>query len=365
MSHAARSERPIRRWISTVRPLCLPLAASRSTRSGDEPGQHRVLGGDPALALALHPARHVLVDARGAQHTGPAERHEHAAGGHLGVVALERERAQLVGVRGRRAVSMGVVVTGVSASGHAFGCGRARGRAGGAPRSANQSVSPLDRKRCSPGAPRRRRSRPSATRARARGDERRLVGAERRASPPGPSRRRSRGRGTGSACSRAAACRRRAAFTGASRRSARIVISSPLDWPRSTNSTKPGHAARRELDRRSPVARDGALVRAGRRSCRRCRSRRPGRCASPAPAPARPARSTSITGTGRSSREVVERGGRRGVAGDDDDLGVEVLDEAPRELVGVRRAPRRAASARTGSGRCRRCRRGPRPAAGR
>ena len=38
MSHAARSERPISRWISTVRPLCLPLAASRSTRSGDEPG---------------------------------------------------------------------------------------------------------------------------------------------------------------------------------------------------------------------------------------------------------------------------------------------------------------------------------------
>ena len=38
MSHAARSERPISRWISTVRPLCLPFAASRSTRSGDEPG---------------------------------------------------------------------------------------------------------------------------------------------------------------------------------------------------------------------------------------------------------------------------------------------------------------------------------------
>ena len=28
----------MRRWISTVRPLCLPLAASRSTRSGDDPG---------------------------------------------------------------------------------------------------------------------------------------------------------------------------------------------------------------------------------------------------------------------------------------------------------------------------------------
>ena len=38
MSHAARSERPISRWISTVRPLCLPFAASRSTRSGDDPG---------------------------------------------------------------------------------------------------------------------------------------------------------------------------------------------------------------------------------------------------------------------------------------------------------------------------------------
>ena len=38
MSHAARSERPMRRWISTVRPLCLPLAASRSMRSGEAPG---------------------------------------------------------------------------------------------------------------------------------------------------------------------------------------------------------------------------------------------------------------------------------------------------------------------------------------
>mmetsp|Transcript_5509 Transcript_5509/g.9853 ORF Transcript_5509/g.9853 Transcript_5509/m.9853 type:complete len:522 (+) Transcript_5509:215-1780(+) len=31
-SNTARSERPIRRWISCVRPLCLPLAASRSPR---------------------------------------------------------------------------------------------------------------------------------------------------------------------------------------------------------------------------------------------------------------------------------------------------------------------------------------------
>src|SRR3569623_666375 len=32
-STAARSERPIRRWISCVRPLCLPCAASRRLRS--------------------------------------------------------------------------------------------------------------------------------------------------------------------------------------------------------------------------------------------------------------------------------------------------------------------------------------------
>ncbi len=32
MSTTARSERPIRRWISSVRPLCLPRAASRAER---------------------------------------------------------------------------------------------------------------------------------------------------------------------------------------------------------------------------------------------------------------------------------------------------------------------------------------------
>jgi hypothetical protein len=31
-SNTARSDRPIRRWISCVRPLCLPRAASRSPR---------------------------------------------------------------------------------------------------------------------------------------------------------------------------------------------------------------------------------------------------------------------------------------------------------------------------------------------
>ena len=37
-SHTARRERAINRWISWVRPDCLPLAASREARSGVEPG---------------------------------------------------------------------------------------------------------------------------------------------------------------------------------------------------------------------------------------------------------------------------------------------------------------------------------------
>ena len=37
-SVTARSDRPIRRWISWVRPDCFPLAASRPTRSADDPG---------------------------------------------------------------------------------------------------------------------------------------------------------------------------------------------------------------------------------------------------------------------------------------------------------------------------------------
>ena len=115
MSHAARSDRPIRRWISTVRPLCLPFAASRSTRSGDEPGSIEysavtqplplpfIQRGTSSSTLAVH------------EHACAAERDEHAAGGHLGVVALERDRAQLVGV-----AAVG--------SGHGFSSGRGSAR---------------------------------------------------------------------------------------------------------------------------------------------------------------------------------------------------------------------------------------------
>ena len=96
MSHAARRLRPMSRWISTVRPLCLPLAASRSTRSGDEPGSieySAVTQPLPARASsAARPRRWSPCTAPGA-----AERDEARAGGHLGEVAFERDRAQRVG----------------------------------------------------------------------------------------------------------------------------------------------------------------------------------------------------------------------------------------------------------------------------
>ena len=47
------------------------------------PGQHRILGRDPAFAAALAPARHTLGEGRRTQDAGLAELHQDAA---LGVV---------------------------------------------------------------------------------------------------------------------------------------------------------------------------------------------------------------------------------------------------------------------------------------
>src|SRR3972149_3626633 len=105
-----RNERPISRWISTVRPPCLPAEASRRGRSGGGRGnkpdsagaraaallaggalgggalgggarQHAVFGGDPAATLALEPGRQPLLQAGGHQHMGIAEFHETGAFG--------------------------------------------------------------------------------------------------------------------------------------------------------------------------------------------------------------------------------------------------------------------------------------------
>ena len=66
-STTARSARPIRRWISCVRPDCLPRAASRSHARVGRARQHAVFGGEPALPCLSGTAARVL-DAGGADH---------------------------------------------------------------------------------------------------------------------------------------------------------------------------------------------------------------------------------------------------------------------------------------------------------
>src|SRR5690606_38305203 len=59
--------------------------------------QHRVLGGDPALARALPPARHALGHRCSAQHPGIAELDQHRAFGVLQPPAGHADGAELVG----------------------------------------------------------------------------------------------------------------------------------------------------------------------------------------------------------------------------------------------------------------------------
>ena len=182
--------------------------------------------------------------------------------------------------------------------------------------------------------------------------------SRRRSTParrPGPSRRRSYGRGAGSACSRARACRRRPARTGASSRSASTCTWSESTSPASTNSTKPGHAAHVSssvgVDRRPRPAGTRPT-----RSCRRCRSRRPGRVRVAARRGAQPGLDHADhrdRRAGRAARRARPRprcctrrraSSRRARA-------------AGRRSRASTSAPRRPASARTGTGRCRRSRR--------
>ena len=76
MSQTERNERPIRRWISCVRPDCFPLAASRVTRSPVDPGsseysavthplpEPRIHGGTRSSTEAVHSTRVRPMDTR-------------------------------------------------------------------------------------------------------------------------------------------------------------------------------------------------------------------------------------------------------------------------------------------------------------
>jgi len=69
----ARKERPISRWISWVRPLCLPAAALAPGAFGGRARQHAVFGGHPAAPGAAQEGRRLVLQARRAQHMGVAE----------------------------------------------------------------------------------------------------------------------------------------------------------------------------------------------------------------------------------------------------------------------------------------------------
>ena len=109
-SNTARMERPIRRWISCVRPLCLPRAASRSLRvwvargsmpysAVTQPSPLPFLcGGTFSSTEAVHSTR------------GVAELDQHRAFGVDGVAAGDAHRAQLVGGAARRFVTNSLMV---------------------------------------------------------------------------------------------------------------------------------------------------------------------------------------------------------------------------------------------------------------
>ena len=101
-STTERRLRPISRWISTVRPPCLPARrlAPRALERGAR--QHAVFGGDPAARLALEPGRQPVFERRGHQHMGVAELHEAGAFGVFHHAALERDGAQFVGLSAAR-----------------------------------------------------------------------------------------------------------------------------------------------------------------------------------------------------------------------------------------------------------------------
>ena len=98
----ARSERPISRWISWVRPLCLPRAASRAMRVCVARGSMPYSAVIQPWPLPRRKRWHAVLDARRAQHLRVAELDQHRAFGVLGVAAREAHRPQLHRARAPR-----------------------------------------------------------------------------------------------------------------------------------------------------------------------------------------------------------------------------------------------------------------------
>ncbi len=109
----ARSERPIRRCISWVRPLCLPFAASRAWRVWVERGSIPYSAVTQPWPLPRRNGGNGLLDAGRAQHMRIATAHQHRAFRMAREPAFEADGPQLIGGRGRW---VGVTLTGCASA---------------------------------------------------------------------------------------------------------------------------------------------------------------------------------------------------------------------------------------------------------
>ena len=98
MSTTARSDRPMRRWISCVRPDGRPSFTSRWMRSGDEPGSIEYSAVTQPLPVPfIHRGTSSSTDAVHSTRVRPNVTSTEPAD-IVGEVALEGDRAQLVGL---------------------------------------------------------------------------------------------------------------------------------------------------------------------------------------------------------------------------------------------------------------------------
>ena len=97
----ARSERPISRWISCVRPDACPIVDSRRVRCGSRGSMEYSAVTQPRPWPRSHTA--ACPRAGGAKHVGVAEFHEAGALGVAGDVSFERDGAHFVGGASGRA----------------------------------------------------------------------------------------------------------------------------------------------------------------------------------------------------------------------------------------------------------------------
>ena len=102
-STTARSERPISRWISWVRPDCLPLAASRLPRVWVARGSMPYSAVTQPWPLPRRNGGHLVLDRGGDQHARVAEADQAGAFGMAGEAGFEAKLAHLVGGASGRA----------------------------------------------------------------------------------------------------------------------------------------------------------------------------------------------------------------------------------------------------------------------